>query len=143
MIEVRRASSEQDVATAYAIRHEVFVIEQGVPLELEQDELDATAVHVLALLDGDPVGAGRYFVDGTAAHLGRLAVRVPARGLGAGVALVRGLEDLARSAGLSEAVLGAQVHAVGFYERLGYVAEGGIFDDAGIDHRWMRRSLSD
>ena len=129
MTEVRLITEAGDVETAYAIRREVFVAEQAVPAELERDEDDATAHHVLAYVDGRPVGAGR------------LAVLASARGRGVGAALVRGLEEVARGRGLAEAVLASQTHAVRFYERLGYVAYGAEFDDAGIPHRWMRRRL--
>lgn len=140
---VRRVGSDDDRKAAFAIRHEVFVVEQGVPVQLELDEQDASAVHVLALgEDGSAVGTGRYYVeDGAVAHVGRLAVLAPARGTGVGKRLVAALEDAARAAGLREARLGAQVHAVSFYEALGYVPEGDVFDDAGIDHRWMRSAL--
>jgi len=140
--EVRLITEAGDVETAYAIRREVFVAEQAVPAELERDEDDATAHHVLAYVDGRPVGAGRLVVeDGGVAHLGRLAVLASARGRGVGAALVRGLEQVARGRGLAESVLASQTHAVRFYERLGYVAYGAEFDDAGIPHRWMRRRL--
>lgn len=132
-----------DLAAAYAVRHQVFVGEQGVPVELEVDEHDPDADHVVArLADGRVVGAGRLVVaPGGVGHLGRLAVLAEVRGAGVGVALVRALEDLARARGLSSVVLGAQVYAVGFYERLGYTAYGEDFDDAGIPHRWMRTEL--
>lgn len=132
-----------DLAAAYAVRHQVFVGEQGVPVELEVDEHDPDADHVVARrADGRVVGAGRLVVaPGGVGHLGRLAVLAEVRGAGVGVALVRALEDLARARGLSSVVLGAQVYAVGFYERLGYTAYGEDFDDAGIPHRWMRTEL--
>lgn len=132
-----------DVEAAYAVRHQVFVLEQGVPVGLEIDEHDADADHVVARLDdGRVVGAGRIVVEpGGVGHLGRLAVLAEVRGAGAGVALVRALEDRARARGLTSVVLAAQVHAVGFYQRLGYTAYGEEFDDAGIPHRWMRTRL--
>ncbi|MDV9201416.1 GNAT family N-acetyltransferase, partial [Streptomyces sp. Wh19] len=75
--------------------------------------------------------------------LGRLAVTREARGLGVGGALVRAIEDAARELGLDAVDLHAQTHALGFYERLGYVAYGPEFPDAGIPHRAMRRALQD
>jgi predicted GNAT family N-acyltransferase len=99
-----------------------------------------------------PVGAARLVVEpagfegtdpglGPVGHLGRLAVRASARGSGLGVALARAVEDRALQRGLRVVVLAAQTHALGFYERLGYAAYGGVFDDAGLPHRWMRREL--
>ena len=136
--------TEEQRAVAYAIRREVFVVEQGVPEDLERDEHDDTADHVLAWLDGRAVGAGRLVVEpGGVGHLGRLAVLPAGRGRGIGAALVRGIEARARTRGLSTVVLGAQTHAIGFYERLGYVAYGPEFDDAGIPHRMMRRDVAE
>ncbi|MFJ2258385.1 GNAT family N-acetyltransferase [Streptomyces sp. NPDC087844] len=149
---VRVAEDLADRAACFAVRKEVFVVEQQVPEDLEYDAYDAGAVHVVAVgEDGLPLGAGRL-LHGEAAvaktggvagvgSLGRLAVVRAARGLGVGVALVRGIEDAARARGLTAVDLHAQTHALGFYERLGYVAYGPEFPDAGISHRAMRRSL--
>ncbi|GAA2263512.1 acetyltransferase [Streptomyces ruber] len=136
------------------MRKEVFVAEQGVPEDLEYDayDTDADTVHVLAVRDdGTPLGAGRLLSgaaaagktggDATVGSLGRLAVTREARGLGVGAALVRAVEEAARARGLAAVDLHAQTHAMGFYERLGYVAYGPEFPDAGIPHRAMRRSL--
>ncbi|GGX61471.1 acetyltransferase [Streptomyces fructofermentans] len=141
-----------DREACFAVRKEVFVVEQGVPQDLEYDAYDAVAVHVLAVGgDGEPLGAGRLLHGERAAaktggepgvgSLGRLAVLKAARGLGVGVALVRGIEEAARALGLTAVDLHAQTHALGFYERLGYVAYGPEFPDAGIAHRAMRREL--
>ncbi|MFD9729526.1 GNAT family N-acetyltransferase [Streptomyces sp. NPDC059072] len=139
------------MAACFAVRTEVFVVEQSVPESIEYDAYDAGAVHVLAVgADGLPLGTGRL-LHGAAAlgktgspevgSLGRLAVRKVARGLGVGVALVRAIEAEAVALGLAAVDLGAQTHALGFYERLGYVAYGPEFQDAGIAHRAMRRAL--
>ncbi|MFH8465723.1 GNAT family N-acetyltransferase [Streptomyces sp. NPDC017991] len=149
---VRVAEDPADREACFAVRKEVFVVEQRVPEDLEYDAYDAGAVHVLAMgEDGRTLGAGRLLHGGAAAvktggeagvgSLGRLAVVRAARGLGVGVALVRGIEDAARARGLTAVDLHAQTHALGFYERLGYVAYGPEFPDAGIAHRAMRRSL--
>ncbi|MFC8246365.1 GNAT family N-acetyltransferase [Streptomyces chartreusis] len=149
---VRVADDPADREACFAVRKEVFVVEQGVPQEIEYDAHDADAVHVLAVReDGLPLGTGRLLygeaaaarTDGdlTVGSLGRLAVRQEARGLGVGVALVRAIEDAARARGLAAVDLHAQTHALGFYERLGYVAYGPEFPDAGMPHRAMRRAL--
>ena len=152
MIDIRLASTPEDLAEVYRIRHAVFVAEQQVPVDLERDALDDEADHLLARRSGEAVGAGRLvaepagFADveasaGPVAHLGRLAVLGTARGSGLGVGLVRAIEERARERGLIVLVLSAQVSAIAFYERLGYDAYGPVFDDAGIDHRWMRKNL--
>ncbi|EKX66678.1 GNAT family N-acetyltransferase [Streptomyces ipomoeae] len=149
---VRVAEDPGDREACFAVRKEVFVVEQGVPEHLEYDAYDEVAVHVLAVRDdGLPLGAGRLLHGQAAAAktggepgvgvLGRLAVLREARGLGVGVALVRAVEEAARALGLTAVDLGAQTHALGFYERLGYVAHGPEFLDAGIPHRAMRRGL--
>ncbi|WSJ88709.1 GNAT family N-acetyltransferase [Streptomyces sp. NBC_01304] len=138
--------SAADLEACFLVRKEVFVAEQGVPEELEYDAYDSSAVHVLAVGPDGALGTGRLVVGAegygdSVGKLGRLAVRSAARGLGVGVALVRGLEAEAARLGCAEVVLGAQTHALRFYERLGYVAYGPEFDDAGIAHRAMRRSV--
>ena len=120
----------------------VFVDEQGVPAEIEIDELDAVADHFLARLDGKPVGAGRLIVQGEVGVLGRLAVLEETRGTGLGVALVRAIEERVRERGLGAVELHSQTRARGFYEKLGYEAYGEIGMDAGIPHIWMRRSVT-
>ena len=79
---------------------------------------------------------------GGVAKIGRVAVRKAYRGAGVGKALMLAVLDAARKRGLTHAVLDAQVPVIGFYEKLGFKAEGPVFDDAGIPHRTMRRPLS-
>jgi len=149
---VRLAAGPAEIAAAYAVRTEVFVGEQGVPPDLELDDLDDTADHFVAYDGERVVGAGRLVVEpagfegcdpglGPVGHLGRLAVRAETRGTGLGLDLVAAVENQARERGLRVMVLSAQTHALGFYERLGYSAYGPVFDDAGLPHRWMRRTL--
>ncbi|MFI6086631.1 GNAT family N-acetyltransferase [Streptomyces sp. NPDC051218] len=148
----RVAVEPDDLEACFAVRKEVFVVEQQVPEDLEYDAYDADAVHVIAVRDdGLPLGTGRLLTGEAAADknggdaevgaLGRLAVAKAARGLGVGAALVRAIEDAARARGLTAVDLHAQTHALGFYERLGYEAYGPEFPDAGIPHRAMRKAL--
>ncbi len=123
---------------AAALRHEVFVEEQGVPIELELDEHDATAVHALALEGGTPIGTGRLLPD---VHIGRMAVRRSHRGQGVGGLLLGALVDEARRRGHASVVLAAQCHARDFYSMHGFQAEGPVFMDAGIEHILMRKIL--
>jgi predicted GNAT family N-acyltransferase len=139
VLEIRVARPEE-LAECRDIRREVFVDEQGVPLDEEMDTYDATATHFLAILDGDPVGTARLrsLADGTP-KAERVAVRAAWRRHGVGRALMRALED---AAGAPEIVLHAQLPVLAFYEALGYRAEGPVFDEAGIPHRAMRKTLS-
>lgn len=148
-VEIRVADTDEARMACARIRLEVFVGEQGVPFVLEIDarDMDPRVVHLIALRNADAVGTVRIIPDGAGRwHLGRLAVRADARGLGVGALLVAAVhEHLARltPAGSSASVLlDAQVRAKGFYERQGYApTTGEVFLDAGIEHVEMARSL--
>jgi len=132
-----------DIETCQAIRREVFVVEQSVPEEDEWDDLDGEAIHLLARdADGRPIGTARILLQGDTGKIGRVAVVKSARGTGMGAALIRAaLDELRTLPGITRAKLGAQTHAIGFYEKLGFVAYGPEYDDAGIPHRDMVREL--
>lgn len=130
-----------DLETVLAIRRTVFIEEQGVSVEDEVDGKDPQAIHLLATSNGAPVGTARLLLSGETGKIGRVAVLKEARGAGIGKALVLfAVEELARR-GAARAKLGAQTHAVGFYESLGFAAVGPEFIDAGIPHREMVREL--
>lgn len=141
MIEIVLAlPGSPEMQACFAIRLAVFVDEQGVSPEEELDDLDAEAVHVLALWNGAPAGTARAVEKAPGMRkIGRVAVAARFRGYGIGKALMAGIE--ARCAG-SAFMLDAQTHAIGFYERLGYAAEGPEFLDAGLPHRLMRKPAS-
>lgn len=125
---------------AAMVRHEVFVMEQQVPPELEMDEMDVQCIHAVAYdAQQRPVATGRLLPDG---HIGRMAVRKTARGTGIGGLVLQRLIEAARVRGDAEVVLSAQVHAMGFYARYGFVAEGEVYMDAGIPHRTMSLPLA-
>jgi predicted GNAT family N-acyltransferase len=136
---IRGTVTKADREACFAIRVAVFVDEQGVPLDEELDEHDRTATHLLAVVDDRPVGTLRWRpLPSSTAKIERVAVLAKARGLGVGRLLMgaalRGIAD----AGIKVAVLNAQTGATEFYRRLGFVAEGDPFDDAGIEHVRMR-----
>ncbi len=131
-----------DIATCQAIRRAVFIDEQGVSEADEVDGLDGVAIHLLAIRAGVPVGTARLLVDAAYGKIGRVAVLAEARGMGLGAALVRAaVAELRAMPGVRVAKLGAQLHALGFYERLGFVATGPVYLDAGIEHRDMVLTL--
>lgn len=137
-----RIAAAADRAAVLALRTRVFVEEQGVPAEIEQDAHDATAVHALAEDEaGRVVATGRLVVRDGRAVIGRMAVDAAARGRGHGAAVLAELHRRARALGLAEAELHAQLSARGFYERAGYTAVGGEYEEAGIAHITMRRAL--
>jgi predicted GNAT family N-acyltransferase len=147
-----RLAGPDDMAAIYALRHEVFVVGQDVPVELERDDLDQGAVHAVAL-DGDRViGTGRLVrgrIDEVNRHepdeslgtIGRMAVAPDARGTGSGRALLDLLVERARVGGLKQVELHAQLHARGFYERAGFEPFGDVYLEAGIEHLGMRKEL--
>jgi predicted GNAT family N-acyltransferase len=134
-------ASAEDWPEVAALRTRVFVDEQGVPSEIEQDAADATAVHVLSRdADGRVVATGRLLLrdDGTAS-IGRMASDASVRGRGHGAAVLAELHRQAAMRGVTEVELHAQVTARGFYARAGYAAIGDEYEEAGIRHVTMRR----
>lgn len=121
------------------LRLEVFVGEQGVPPDIEQDEYDPVSRHAIAAdAGGAVIGTGRLLPDG---HVGRMAVAAHARGRGVGAAVLAALLAEAARRGSSRAVLHSQVSAEGFYARYGFRRSGGVFMEAGIAHIIMERQL--
>lgn len=132
----------QDIATCRALRRIVFIEEQGVSEADEVDGLDDQAIHLLALVDGRPLGCARLLVQGETGKVGRVCVLAEARGTGLGAALMRAaVEEFRKLPGVTRVKLGAQTHALGFYERLGFTAFGPEYLDAGIPHRDMQLVL--
>lgn len=149
-LDVLLITTLEEMAEALGVRRAVFIEEQGVPASEEIDAHDGdpatltTAVHVLARHAGRAVGTGRLLLEyprGAHAHIGRVAVVQSARRGGVGRAVMRALEAEARTRGFAGITLAAQLHAIPFYERLGYVLASGlrgeVFLDANIEHHWM------
>jgi predicted GNAT family N-acyltransferase len=135
-IELMPWESARELASP--IRFAVFVEEQGVPREIELDEMDARCVHAICFDDGAPVATGRLLPDG---HIGRMAVLAPWRGQGVGGRILQALMGRAKERGDAQVVLSAQVHALQFYRRHGFEASGTVYEEAGIPHQEMRRRL--
>lgn len=116
----------------FAIRKEVFVVEQNCPPELEW-EFEDESTHFLARVDGQPAGAARWRRTDKGYKLERFAVLRAFRGQGIGQELVKNvLADLPADAGY--VYLHAQIQAMGLYQKFGFVAEGPQFEEAGIQH---------
>ncbi len=138
--QIRRAGPEE-LPLCLEIRRRVFIDEQGVPEAEELDGRDGACRHWIALLGGRPVATARVLAEGGAAKIQRVAVLAEARGRGIGAALMRAvLAELGADPAAGEIRLDSQTSALPFYERLGFVAEGPEFLDAGIPHRRMRRA---
>lgn len=133
-------SLTDDLDTCLALRRVVFVEEQNVPVPDEIDGLDPDCLHLLAVDGTTPVGTARILIDGDVAKIGRVCVLPSHRGTGLGAALIRAALEAVQGRAM-QAKLGAQTHALGFYEKLGFTVTGPIYDDAGIPHRDMVRPL--
>jgi len=124
------------------IRYTVFVEEQKVPAEIEQDELDVVSVHAIARdSSGNVVGTGRLILQEPMPRLGRMAVLKPWRRAGIGAAMLETLCDAARQRGFTEVTLHAQTHATPFYFKHGFLSHGPEFAEAGIPHQEMRKQV--
>lgn len=138
IVEVTRAEERALVA---AIRVAVFVEEQRIPLAAEFDLDDLRALHVLAYCHAQPVGTGRAVLFANEARIGRLAVVAAYRRCGVGTALLRHLAAYCAAAGARRIVLHAQVHAISFYQRLGFAVVSSLFEEEGIPHCRMERRI--
>jgi YbgC/YbaW family acyl-CoA thioester hydrolase len=128
---------------ASALRRAVFIEEQNIPKELEWDEHDAVVLHAVARNRiGQVIATGRLLgAEDGVSHIGRMAVHRTLRSGGHGAAVMQALEEAARARGDREVALNAQRSAERFYARLGYAVHGAPFEEAGIPHVEMRRSL--
>lgn len=125
-------------AEAGAVRRAVFIDEQGIPEALEWDPQDVHCLHAVLRLAGRPVATGRLLPDG---HIGRMAVLRELRGSGLGGRILRALMAAAAERGDRAVMLSAQTHALAFYARHGFVSEGPVYDEVGIPHQAMRRTI--
>ena len=134
MIEIREAQGDGEVQAAMAVRHAVFVEEQGVPVDLEADGRDGEAAHLVAVRDGDVLATCRLIAAGDTVSLGRLAVDAAARHQGIAGRILRAAEAWARARGARRLTLSAQTYASALYLAAGYHPIGEPFVDAGIEH---------
>ena len=134
-IRVREVDWDSHAPALSSLRQTVFVEEQGVPEDDEWDSADPDCRHFLAESgDGRPIGTARLMPSG---QIGRMAVLAEWRGRGVGARLLKIAADAARAANYPAIFLHAQSHAVGFYQRTGFVVAGAPFMEAGIEHREM------
>jgi len=139
MYRIELMSWDKAQPVAGPIRFAIFVGEQNVPPGIELDDMDAKSVHAIAYApDGTAVGTGRLLPDG---QIGRMAVVKEWRRQGVGAAILEALVEEARRRGHTEVVLSTQLQAAEFYRDHGFVAEGKVYQEAGILHQKMRRKL--
>ncbi len=126
-----------------SIRFRVFVDEQGVPPEMEEDEYDPAALHLLATDGtGKTLACARLVIDGENGIIGRMAVLPRYRRQGIGTRLLLELLNRAKDKQLLEVQLHAQCDAQGFYARQGFTPLGNVFEEAGIPHQKMTLALA-
>jgi YbgC/YbaW family acyl-CoA thioester hydrolase len=144
VVEMRTGGWAELGTAAHRIREDVFVREQRIPVEMEWDEADATAIHAVAFNRlGQAVATGRLLQEGPGvARIGRMAVHRMLRGSGVGRQVLQTLMAAAAGRGDREAVLHAQRSAEDFYSGLGFAPRGEPFDEAGIAHIEMARALA-
>lgn len=143
-MKVKRIMEVEGLQIAFQIRKEVFVEEQGVPLEDEFDEfdtLDGKCEHVLVFTDGKAAGTGRIRVVDDYGKLERICVLKEYRNSGLGKEIINALEELAKEMGVMKVKLHGQIHAEGFYHKLGYETVSEVFMEDGIPHVLMMKKL--
>ena len=139
---IKLAETEEERQAAFHVRMQVFVEEQGIPVEEELDQDDGAATHVIALMGTEAVGTGRVvYLESGEARIGRMAVEKAWRRRGIGSRILERLEEEARRRGTGEAILHAQTNVKSFYAAHGYVQEGEVFLEVGIEHVSMSKPL--
>ena len=121
-----------------SIRTQVFIEEQNVPVELEWEEEDVDCVHLLVKNNNDYIATARLLETG---QIGRMAVLKPYRQCGIGSAMLQKILSIAKDRDMESVFLNAQIDAVKFYEKFGFLTQGDTFDDAGIPHVRMDKVL--
>lgn len=145
--QIQTVATEKEMADALSVRRAVFIEEQEVPAEIEIDEHDQAGsgtIHFVAYNGEKPVGASRLrpYAPGVG-KVERVAVSKSERGTGLGRQIMLAMEETARTHGYHTLKLNAQTHAQRFYEKLGYEPHGDIFEEAGIAHIAMVKSLKE
>ncbi|MEE2700684.1 MAG: GNAT family N-acetyltransferase [Chloroflexota bacterium] len=140
---IKGIETPKELVAAKELRIRVFVEEQGVPAEEEIDDLDSTAFHAIAIVNGSVIGTGRLLVDSPQeARIGRMAVSLEHRRGGIGGLVLQFLEGEAKSQGIGRITLNAQRYVTSFYANHGYKEVGEPFTEAGIPHIQMIKNLS-
>lgn len=122
-----------------AVREQVFIIEQHVPLSIEWDEHDAEAIHLLAVdEDNHAIGCARILKKG---RIGRMAVLAEWRGKGVGRALLSEALMVCKQLGMERVALSSQTHAIKFYQQAGFKVTTDVYTDANIWHVDMERQI--
>jgi predicted GNAT family N-acyltransferase len=144
-VDSKKITVDEDLKAAFHIREEVFVREQGVPLEDEFDEfdtLDGQCEHILVYYNEQPVGTGRIRIVDGLGKLERICILEPYRKFGLGKVVIKALEEIAEENGVSQVKLHGQTQAKGFYQKLGYRTSSSVFIEDGIPHSLMVKEIT-
>jgi predicted GNAT family N-acyltransferase len=135
MAQIEIATTDIEIAACKAVRHQVFIVGQGVPRDREYDGLDDGATHYFVMDDGRIVGTARLRVETDYAKIERVAVVKAVRGRGIATALMeRVLADIRQQGQARQVKLGAQTYITGLYRKLGFAETGPVYEDAGLPH---------
>ncbi|MGI9289102.1 MAG: GNAT family N-acetyltransferase [Pseudomonadales bacterium] len=138
-VEFKIAADLEELSKAFAVRCIVFCGEQDVPYTVERDKYDVAALHIVGQAGGEPMAAARIRFDADCARLERIAIVKAYRGKGYGDQLMQFMLQTCADRGYRKTKLHAQTHALAYYEKYGFVAEGEVFLDGGIEHLRMYR----
>lgn len=141
-MDIIKVSNEQQLADAYQVRSLVFIEEQGVDPELEHDQHDQTAIHVVGYQNNQPIAVGRIRLLDHVGKMERVAILKQYRGQKYGQQLMTTMEHFLAEQGRTLAKLNAQVHALPFYQTIGYQIISNVFIEAGIEHVSMEKKLT-
>lgn len=133
----RIVNSKEDRMKLYAVRAIVFCGEQSVSYEVEIDQYEDAAIHILGEIDGEPIASGRIRLIDQFAKIERLAIRKAYRQKGYGKQLLQYALSIAREQGYTKFKLHAQIKSERFYAKQGFKAVGDEFIEADIVHRLM------
>jgi predicted GNAT family N-acyltransferase len=139
---IQKIVSQKEIEMCFNIRAKVFIEGQGIPSDMEVDGLDAVSEHWLVQIESQPVGTARVrFIEDTA-KIERVSVLETHQGLGLGKLLMQAiLMDLKNNLLVRIAKLSAQLYAIPFYEKLGFIVCSGEYLDAGMPHKDMELIL--
>lgn len=139
MYQVKHGCWDQLQQDAKLIRTQVFICEQGITEADEWDEQDMISDHFVVYDQDQPIATARLLQNNS---VGRVAVVKAYRGQGLGQMIMLEIISYAQKQGLSVLTLSSQVHAISFYEKLGFTVQGNSYDECGISHIEMTMNLN-
>lgn len=140
---IRKTENKKEIFNILYLRKIVFIDEQNVPTELEIDEYDKCATHFIVLNNDEVIGTARLVISNRIGKIGRMCILKEYRNKGIGSKLINNIIEYSKNIGLEYIYLNAQINAIPFYEKNGFIIKGHEFMDAGIPHKKMFMMLDD